>query len=102
MNAIIFYLACAGATLILQTGKLFGWLHRRLKPTPAWCFFQCELCLGFWMGIAMSCLWHFTGHDLPVGFDVIGVFSNACVAAIVTYIIGRTISDEGFKITKIE
>jgi hypothetical protein len=97
---IAFYLTCAGATIIFTSGKIFQPLHRWLNPNRGWSYLECELCLGFAVGALMSMLWHVAGLEIPVGYNVVGVFSNGCTAAIVTYIIGRTFTDEGIKIAK--
>jgi len=97
MSDLIFLCACAGATFILQSGKIFGWLHRRMSKTVLWCFWQCELCLGFWVGALLSmplrCPDYFYGRFLPGQ-----IFADACASALVCYVLGRVVSDEGLNI----
>ena len=52
-------LASAGLTVIVTQGSLFRPLQRLAE------FFQCSLCVGFWIGLAVSLLCYFT-ESLPV------------------------------------
>lgn len=101
MNDIIFFLAAAGATIIVQSGRIFQPLRNRLSARVRR-FVECELCFGWWVGAVLACAWHLAGHQVPVGFTPVGVFSIASANSIITYAIGRIIGDDGLRLSNVE
>jgi hypothetical protein len=97
MNLLIFILVAYGLTQILCYGKIFD------KVRPKTGFFgellSCSMCTGYWVGLTLwvlqplTNLYHF--DSLPMtGFLL------ACLSSGTSYILDKTVSDEGIKFSK--
>lgn len=79
MQLITFLLASYGMTMILVYGKIFD------SVRPNHHFFNCCLCMGFWVGIINSFL-------LPLKFNF---FVAGCISAGTSYLLSRLVDDDG-------
>lgn len=94
MNLLIFILVAYGLTQILCYGKIFD----RVRPKSG--FFgdllSCSMCTGFWTGVflwllqPLTKLYHFD-NSILTGFLL------GCLSSGTSYLLDKTVSDEGIK-----
>ena len=87
-NLIAFALASYGATMIIVYGKIFESLrmliHKLNRPMISY-MLKCTICMGLWVGMAMSFL-----IEVPFNFLVAG-----CVSSGATYFLSKLVDDDG-------
>jgi hypothetical protein len=100
-----FILTCYGITLILTQGSIFEGVRTLLEKVwnkiplikKAKSPFRCSMCVGFWVGLAMSFVLP-TQLTLSVPYFV--NFLLACVSSGTSYILVTSFSDKGFRVSK--
>jgi hypothetical protein len=80
MELVSFILACYGCTMIAVYGKIFDAIR------PQHHFFKCPMCMGWWVGAAMSLCF----FSLPFNW-----FVSACISSGMSYFISRLVDDDG-------
>lgn len=93
MEVLLFILICYGACNNLIYGSLFEGFRNSLKTFGTggysiYKLFTCFMCLGTWMGFAMTLILNYFGHLAVTPFGAIGitelylvVFLNGLVSA---------------------
>ena len=89
---VLFLAASAGATTIVTCGRVFNAIR------PAWNFFHCAMCMGFWVGAVM--LWVFKLAGLVSCPNVAFTFVAACASSVTSYVVALVIRDNGIAINK--
>jgi hypothetical protein len=91
MNSLIFILICYGATNNLIYGSVFEGFRNMLAKLGTggyslYKLFTCFMCLGTWMGFAVSSILILTGNETPINTNNIfltvflhGLFSTGGV-----------------------
>lgn len=74
MNTLIFILICYGATNNIIFGSIFEGFRTFLTKfgTGGYSFyklFTCFMCLGTWMGFALSTILHLSNNQLPLNIS---------------------------------
>ena len=87
---LTFILACYGLTQIIVYSKILSPIR------PSYYFFNCPMCVGFWVGVFLVILNPFT--ELFI-FDVslINAFVLGCLSSGTSYALCMLVSDGGFQ-----
>ena len=90
VEALYFILASWGITQILVYSRLFE------KIRPAAYFFNCPMCVGFWVGVVLMILNPFT-ELFTYDVSVVNAFILGSLASATSYALCMLISDGGFQ-----
>ncbi len=95
MQLVYFSLVCAGLTQILVYGKIFD----KIRPTQGWFgeLLSCTMCTGFWSGVFLWSLNHYTELFTFDYSPVTGLFLG-CLGSLVSYVLSTIFDDDGIKI----
>lgn len=91
MNVLLFILSCFGLTNILVYGSIFN------KIRPKHYFFNCPMCMGFWVGFLVYILFDLSNVTLFNNF-IIGLFLFSSISSGTSYVMSILFDDYGFKI----
>ena len=91
MDLIYFTLSAYGLTQILVYGTIFKSIR------PAYHFFHCPMCIGFWVGIF---LWAMNNYTELISFDysVFTALLMGCLSSGTSYILNMVFGDEGINV----
>jgi len=91
MELLYFILVSYGMTQILVFGTIFNCIR------PKYPFFQCTMCIGFWVGIF---LWATNSFTQLFSFDYspFTALLLGCLSSGTAYALNTTFGDDGIKI----
>ena len=94
-TVILFLVASWGATQVLTVGRVFNAIR------PNYYFFKCPMCIGFWVGAALSYgFFHYGVWDhASRGQMALMMFVCACAASAVSYLFVMSVNDDGLRVT---
>lgn len=85
MNLLIFILASMGLTNAMVEENIFAWLRNLVKKYFPYSLLNdlvnCQVCMGFWVGIGLSLIFPFGVH-----WFLCGLISSAVIKLIYTII----------------
>lgn len=92
MDLLYYVLSCYGITQIICFGKIFN------SVRPSHYFFQCPMCMGFWVGLlvwGLNCYTELFIFDYKpfTGFLLAGLSSGT------SYILNMLFCDDGFQVS---
>jgi hypothetical protein len=93
MDLVYFILISYGLTQILTYSKLFD------KIRPKYYFFHCPMCIGFWVGVFLFGINHFT-ELFSFKYDAINCLCLGCLSSGTSYILCQVFGDNGIKIER--
>lgn len=99
LNLLHFILICYGMTFILVHGKIFEDIRPPKDYTKKWnTLFHCPLCMGFWVGVFISCL---SPHTELFNYErsFVNVFLLGCLSAGTSYLISVLVDDFGLRLS---
>lgn len=86
MTELYILLACAGLTNILKYGDIFNKVRCLLfKLSFFKKLFQCSMCLGFWVGVAVGSFLYYLENDL---LYVLLPFASSAISQLFDYLLG--------------
>jgi len=86
---LIFLLSCYGLTNILVFGHIFD------KLRPKYKFFHCPMCIGFWVGVALSLI-----VNIGLTQSLIGnMFLSGLISSGWSYLVINIADDDGIRIS---
>ena len=89
-DALYFILSAWGITQILVYSRIFA------RIRPSYYFFNCPMCVGFWVGVALMLLNPFT-ELFTYDVSVTNAFILGSLASATSYALCMLISDGGFQ-----
>ena len=99
LNLLNFILICYGMTFILVYGKIFEDIRPSKDYTKKWnTLFNCPLCMGFWVGVFISCLSPYT-ELINYERSFVNVFLLGCLSAGTSYLISVLVDDFGLRLS---
>ena len=91
LSALLYFIMCAyGLTQIIVLSSIL----ERIRPRHA--FFECPMCVGFWVGVLLVLLNPFT-ELFTFDVNVINAFLLGCLSSGTSYALCVLISDGGFQ-----
>ena len=92
---LYFSLSCYGLTQILVYGSIFN------KVRPRHNFFQCPMCVGFWVGVI---LWALSPYSSLFMFDrsPLTGFLLGCLSSGISYFLIQLVGDGGVRYEKVD
>ena len=97
MHLLWFVLAAYGMTFILVYGSIFNSI--RLTEGKLGELLHCPLCTGFWVGVFLWCVNHWT-ELFSFDYNLINALVCGCVSAGTSYFLSMVLNDFGIKIYK--
>jgi hypothetical protein len=91
VGLIYFILVSFGLTQILAYGKIF----ESIKPEKH--FFYCPMCIGFWVGVFLFGINHFT-ELFTFSYNLTNCFCLGCLSSGTSYVLCQLFGDNGLKI----
>jgi len=100
LHLLYFILVCYGITQIICYGKIFD----RIRPLPDsysgfGILFHCSMCMGFYVG-AFVYIFSTFSKLFTFEFTFIDMFFMACLSSGTSYILDKTVDDNGWRINK--
>ena len=99
MQLITYILASYGLTLILLYGSIFNKI--RPKEGKLGELFKCPLCMGFWSGLFILLISHWSGL-FNYKINVASLFTLSCLSAGTSYFLDMIVDDFGFRVKRKE
>ena len=96
IDEVLYFCLCSyGLTQILVYGSVFK------KVRPSHHFFQCPMCVGFWVGVF---LWAFSPYSslFMFGRGAFTGFLLGCLSSGVSYFLIQTVGDGGIRYEKVD
>lgn len=98
MKDLLFFILCSyGLTQIICYGKIFD--NIRPKDGKLGQLFSCSMCTGFWIGAFLGGIDPFT-RLFSLSANIVDIFLLGCISSGTSYILDKTVSDEGIRIEK--
>ena len=93
MDLVYYILISYGLTQILVYAKIFE------KIRPSYHFFHCPMCIGFWVGVFLFGINHFT-ELFSFKYSVTNCLCLGCLSSGTSYILCQVFGDDGIKIER--
>ena len=99
MQTIHFILVAYGMTFIIVYGKIFEDIRPSKDYTKKWnTLWNCPLCMGFWVGVFISCLSPYT-ELFSFERSFVNAFLLGCLSAGTSYLISVLVDDFGLRLS---